>query len=136
MYVLLGENRSEAVNRFQESLGPVTPRPLAEQTFRVFEKKGFIVEQDGKYLIEDSVGQADMRTQATAEVVKAADATTQAHSKSRSKGGMHHFNVNSSNFQRARIANSWSPQMASVFAPSLFQALGMTNPNPADASDD
>jgi hypothetical protein len=121
---LLGENRREAINRLQETLGPVTPRPLAEQTFAIMVKDGRIVEDNGSFLIEEDVTAADMRKTATAHVIRSGE---------RNRGGLHHFNISSHNFVKARISNSWSAAMAMVFAPSLNDSLSKSiNPDEDD----
>ena len=124
--IILGENRREAINRVQERLGSVTPRTVAEQTFRTLVKKGIITETANGFMISEDVTDQNMRDQATADIHTAADKRAQSTS------NLRHFAVSQHNFKRARIANSWSQQMADVFAPTLMAAMNKKTTKPVD----
>jgi hypothetical protein len=112
--ISLGETRRDAIDRVQERLGPVTPRPLAEQTFWSLAKQGKItMTEAGVYLIEANVNDEDLRQEATQSIT----AATQ-ESRSRSRGSMRHFVLNHNSMHKARVGSSWHPINKTVFAPS------------------
>ncbi len=120
---LLGETRRDAINSLQDQLGPVTPRPLAEQTFWKLARQGKItLDENGHYLIEADVTEKSMRDTALDTV----NQEENNRSRARVRSSVRHFNINHKNMHQARISTSWKAKMMSSmktsFAPTLSGA--------------
>ena len=62
---ILGENRREAISAVQEKLGPLTSRPIAEDTFwELAKQKKITLSEAGQYLMEDDVTDEKLRNTA------------------------------------------------------------------------
>ncbi|RYD49911.1 MAG: hypothetical protein EOP83_24625 [Verrucomicrobiaceae bacterium] len=61
---IIGKNRWEAMNWVQDHLGPVTPRNVAEDTFRTLLGEGLIEEDPGEIVLLEDLEQDDLRKRA------------------------------------------------------------------------
>lgn len=54
MRIVIGENRRDAISTIQRKLGPLTSRPIAENTFwELAKEKKITLNEEGQYLMED-----------------------------------------------------------------------------------
>lgn len=71
--LFMGRNRAEAIDWVQESLGPVTPRNIAEDTFRSLVNEGVVeIELDAITLLEE-MDEDELRTRARNTIVAGAN---------------------------------------------------------------